>query len=118
VRATDAASEAGALRREPGGFLRAHRDRLTPAEVGLPATARRRTPGLRREEVAALSGVSVAWYTWLEQGRVETSRQVLTAVAGALRLDEAAHHHILALAGFAPAAPAPVPARTTAGSAR
>ncbi|MFJ2652016.1 helix-turn-helix domain-containing protein [Streptomyces sp. NPDC087420] len=109
LRTTGAGSGTVALRQELGGFLRAHRDRLTPAEVGLPTTARRRTPGLRREEVAALSGVSVAWYTWLEQGRVETSRQVISAVARALRLDEAAHRHVLTLAGFVPAAPAPEP---------
>ncbi|MEU5688704.1 XRE family transcriptional regulator [Streptomyces venezuelae] len=91
-----------ALRSGLGGFLRAHRERLSPGDVGLPVTARRRTSGLRREEVAALSGVSVAWYTWLEQGRVDTSRQVLDAVARALRLDDASHRHALALAGFAP----------------
>ncbi|QEU94493.1 helix-turn-helix domain-containing protein [Streptomyces kanamyceticus] len=92
-----------ALRQHLGGFLRAYREHLSPGDVGLPHTARRRTSGLRREEVAALSGVSVAWYTWLEQGRVDTSRQVLDAVARALRLDDAAHRHALALAGFAPA---------------
>ncbi|GHC61183.1 helix-turn-helix domain-containing protein [Streptomyces flavofungini] len=95
----------GALRRELGGFLRAHRELLAPADVGLPRTPRRRTSGLRREEVAALSGVSVAWYTWLEQGRVDTSRQVLDAVARALRMDGAAREHALALAGFAPEGP-------------
>ncbi|MFE0178914.1 helix-turn-helix domain-containing protein [Streptomyces sp. NPDC059002] len=99
--------ETTALRHELGGFLRAHRELLSPADVGLPSTARRRTKGLRREEVAALSGVSVAWYTWLEQGRVDTSRQVLDAVARALRLDADAHRHALALAGFAPAADEP-----------
>ncbi|MFD9906779.1 helix-turn-helix transcriptional regulator [Streptomyces sp. NPDC059063] len=97
-----------ALRHELGGFLRAHRELVTPADVGLPGTPRRRTAGLRREEVAALSGVSVAWYTWLEQGRVDTSRQVLDAVARTLRLDDAAHRHALALAGYAPTdSPAP-----------
>ncbi|GGV43872.1 MmyB family transcriptional regulator [Streptomyces spectabilis] len=95
------ATDPAALRRELGGFLRAHRERVAPADVGLPGTARRRTSGLRREEVAALSGVSVAWYTWLEQGRVDTSRQVLDAVARTLRLDAAAHRHALGLAGFA-----------------
>ncbi|MFH9075196.1 helix-turn-helix domain-containing protein [Streptomyces alboflavus] len=100
---TDTAQRArGALRRELGGFLRAHRDLVAPADVGLPRTPRRRTSGLRREEVAALAGVSVAWYTWLEQGRVDTSRQVLDAVARALRMDGAAREHALALAGFAP----------------
>ncbi|MEU7582635.1 helix-turn-helix domain-containing protein [Streptomyces sp. NPDC041068] len=92
-----------ALRRQLGGFLRAYRESLSPGDVGLPNTTRRRTKGLRREEVAALSGVSVSWYTWLEQGRVDTSRQVLAAVARALRLDDTAHRHALALAGFAPA---------------
>lgn len=87
-------------RRELGRFLRAHRALLAPADVGLAASGRRRTPGLRREEVAALSGVGLAWYTWLEQGRVDTSRQVLDAVARALRLDGDAHRHVLALAGL------------------
>ncbi|MFC1434572.1 helix-turn-helix domain-containing protein [Streptacidiphilus sp. N1-3] len=85
---------------ELGAFLRAHRELLKPADVGLVATARRRTPGLRREEVASLSGVGLAWYTWLEQGRVTASRQVLEAVARALRLDPAAQRHALRLAGF------------------
>lgn len=108
-------AEETARRGELGTFLRAHRERLAPGEVGLPVTARRRTPGLRREEVAALSGVGVAWYTWLEQGRVDTSRQVLDAVSRTLRLDGDAHRHVLALAGFAPprtsadAAPAGAP---------
>ncbi|QDQ16382.1 helix-turn-helix domain-containing protein [Streptomyces spectabilis] len=104
---TPPATSPVALRRELGGFLRAHRERVTPADVGLPGTPRRRTSGLRREEVAALSGVSVAWYTWLEQGRVDTSRQVLDAVARTLRLDAAAHRHALALAGFAALETAP-----------
>ena len=92
-------------RLELGRFLRAHRALLGPADVGLVAGGRRRTPGLRREEVAALSGVGLAWYTWLEQGRVETSRQVLDAVARALRLDADAHRHVLALAGLASESP-------------
>ena len=56
-------------RRALGAFLKARRARLAPVAVGLPAAARRRTPGLRREEVAQLSGVSATWYTWIEQGR-------------------------------------------------
>ena len=59
-------------RTELGAFLRARRARLTPGDAGLPegsTSGRRRTPGLRREEVAQLSGVGVTWYTWLEQGR-------------------------------------------------
>ncbi|MFE7190364.1 helix-turn-helix transcriptional regulator [Kitasatospora sp. NPDC057541] len=92
---------------ELGAFLRAHRERLKPADVGLLSTARRRTPGLRREEVASLSGVGLAWYTWLEQGRVTTSRQVLEAVTRALRLDAAGLRHAMRLAGYhEPAAPA------------
>ncbi|MEV0322722.1 helix-turn-helix domain-containing protein [Streptomyces sp. NPDC050658] len=95
-------AEETARRGELGTFLRAHRERLAPADLGLPVGPRRRTPGLRREEVAALSGVGVAWYTWLEQGRVDTSRQVLDAVSRTLRLDMDAHRHVLSLAGFAP----------------
>ncbi|HXS80128.1 MAG TPA: helix-turn-helix transcriptional regulator, partial [Gammaproteobacteria bacterium] len=56
-------------RRQLVDFLKGCRARLTPTQVGLPDTNRRRTPGLRREDVAALAGVSVTWYTWLEQGR-------------------------------------------------
>ncbi|QKW05897.1 helix-turn-helix domain-containing protein [Streptomyces sp. NA04227] len=85
---------------ELGAFLRAHRELLKPADVGLTATLRRRTPGLRREEVASLSGVGLAWYTWLEQGRVTASRQVLTSVARALRLDAAGLRHAMRLAGY------------------
>ncbi|MCX5385271.1 helix-turn-helix domain-containing protein [Streptomyces sp. NBC_00083] len=102
---TDTSTDTGAgqpsRRRELGGFLRAHRERLRPADLGLPEGRRRRTPGLRREEVAALSGVGVAWYSWLEQGRVETSRHVLDAVSRTLRLDATAHAHALTLAGYA-----------------
>ncbi|EIV91255.1 helix-turn-helix transcriptional regulator [Frankia sp. QA3] len=89
-----------ARQRELGSFLRAHRERLRPEDVGLPSTPRRRTPGLRREEVAALSGLGLAWYAWLEQGRVAASRQVLEAVARTLRLDDDARRHALALAGL------------------
>lgn len=88
------------LRRELGGFLRAVREYTAPTDVGLSPGARRRTPGLRREEVAALSGVSIAWYTWLEQGRVAVSRQVLESVCRALRMDAEARRHALELGGF------------------
>ncbi|MEV7013552.1 helix-turn-helix domain-containing protein [Streptosporangium sp. NPDC051022] len=94
-----------ALRRELGAHLRAAREVVDPADVGLAGGGRRRTPGLRREEVAALAGVSVAWYTWLEQGRASTTRQVLDAICRVLGMDTAAHRHTLALAGFMPAAP-------------
>ncbi|MGW2838501.1 helix-turn-helix transcriptional regulator [Streptomyces sp. NPDC001493] len=83
-----------------GAFLRARRARVTPGDVGLPAGGRRRTPGLRREEVAQLAGVGVTWYTWLEQGRARNaSDQVLDAVARVLRLDAAEHQHLMVLAG-------------------
>ena len=81
-------------------FLRARRAAVSPEQVGLPAGGRRRTPGLRREEVALLAGVSVSWYTWLEQGRpINVSLDVLEALARVLRLDEAERAHLLALAG-------------------
>ena len=80
-------------------FLRARRDALTPADVGLPEGRGRRTKGLRREEVALLAGVSVTWYTWLEQGRpINASADVLDALARTLRLSEAEHQHLLTLA--------------------
>ena len=80
-------------------FLRARRDALSPADVGLPEGRSRRTKGLRREEVALLAGVSVTWYTWLEQGRpINASVDVLEALARTLRLDEAERRHLLTLA--------------------
>ncbi|MFF4951061.1 helix-turn-helix domain-containing protein [Streptomyces chattanoogensis] len=88
-------SRAQALRRELGAFLRSRRERLTPAELDLPVAPRRRTPGLRRGEVAELAGISASWYAWLEQGRVRTSAQVLRSVARALRLNEADTAHVL-----------------------
>lgn len=79
-------------------FLRARREAVAPAQVGLPAGRARRTPGLRREEVAMLAGVSVTWYTWLEQGRrINASTDVLRAIGRALRLDEAGIEHLTAL---------------------
>lgn len=75
-------------------FLRSRRARLSPADVGLPPGVRRRTPGLRREEVAELAGIGTTWYTWLEQGRdIRVSADVLENLARALRLtpDERAH---------------------------
>lgn len=81
-----------------GVFLRARRAALSPADVGLPAGVRRRTPGLRREELASLAGVSVDYYTRLEQGReTAPSPQVLRALAVALRLDADASAHLDAL---------------------
>jgi transcriptional regulator with XRE-family HTH domain len=87
-------------RPELAAFLRSRRARITPADVGMPPGPRRRTPGLRREEVAQLAGVGVTWYTWLEQGRpINASAQVLDAVARTLRLDEAEREHLYHLAG-------------------
>ncbi|OOM77509.1 helix-turn-helix transcriptional regulator [Clostridium sp. BL-8] len=72
-----------------GEFLRATRERLTPEQVGLPSYGRRRTPGLRREEIAELANVSVSWYTSIEQGKdVRPSNQVLESLASVLRLSE------------------------------
>jgi transcriptional regulator with XRE-family HTH domain len=78
-----------------GAFLRARREALTPADVGLPDSGRRRTPGLRREEVAALAGVSMDYLVRLEQGRdTRPSPSVLLALADALQLDEDARTHL------------------------
>ena len=87
-------------RDELSAFLRSRRARLTPADVGLPDDgSRRRTPGLRREELAVLAGVGVSWYTWLEQGRdINASPQVLDAIAHALQLDPAERATLYALA--------------------
>ncbi len=98
-----------ASRREAlADFLRARRARLRPADVGFGddgASGRRRTPGLRREEVAELSGVGVTWYTWLEQGRdIVPSAQVIDALARALLLDEDQHRYLRELSGLTPAA--------------
>ncbi|MFF8290743.1 helix-turn-helix transcriptional regulator [Streptomyces sp. NPDC016309] len=88
-------------------FLRSRRARVTPAEAGLPdGGARRRTPGLRREEVAVLAGVGVSWYQWLEQGRdITVSPQVLDSVARVLRLTPAERRHLYVLAGLNPPPP-------------
>ncbi|WP_345352920.1 helix-turn-helix transcriptional regulator [Actinoallomurus liliacearum] len=89
-------------RTELAAFLRSRRDRITPADVGIPAGLRRRTPGLRREEVAQLAGVGVTWYTWLEQGRpINVSGQVLDAIARTLRLDQTEREHLYRLADVA-----------------
>lgn len=80
-------------------FLMRHRKKLTPADAGLPSTGQRRTPGLRREEVAALAGVGLTWYTWFEQGRdIQVSESFLLKVAKALKLDDAECSHLFLLA--------------------
>ncbi|MBA8952717.1 transcriptional regulator with XRE-family HTH domain [Actinomadura namibiensis] len=97
-------------RTELAAFLRSRRARITPEDVGMPPGPRRRTPGLRREEVAQLAGVGVTWYTWLEQGRpINASPQVLDAVARTLRLDGAERAHLYRLAETAEL-PRPAPA--------
>jgi transcriptional regulator with XRE-family HTH domain len=83
---------------ELGDFLRSRRERLSPATVGLPGGRRRRTPGLRREEVAELAGIGVDWYVRLEQGRtVSPSATTVDALARALRLSKVEHAHLKAL---------------------
>src|ERR1051326_8231899 len=80
---------------ELGDFLRSRRQKLTPKAVGLPAGRRRRTPGLRREEVAELAGIGGDWYIRLEQGRsVTPSSGTVDALAGALRLSKVEHAHL------------------------
>jgi transcriptional regulator with XRE-family HTH domain len=86
-------------RSELSDFLRTRRAELTPDAVGIVDDGRRRTPGLRREEVAQLAGVGLSWYTWLEQGReIRPSPQVLDALARVLRLDAAERAHLFHLA--------------------
>jgi transcriptional regulator with XRE-family HTH domain len=78
-----------------GELLRSHRERLRPVDVGLPDRGRRRTPGLRREEVAELANVSATYYTFLEQGRAtRPSPEVLDALARALRFDPLEHRYL------------------------
>ena len=85
-------------RSELGNFLRSRREKLTPKTVGLPGGRRRRTAGLRREEVAELAGIGVDWYIRLEQGRtVSPSVTTINALARALRLSTAEHAHLQAL---------------------
>jgi transcriptional regulator with XRE-family HTH domain len=98
-------------RPELAAFLRSRRERIRPADAGLPAGTRRRTPGLRREEVAQLAHVSTEYYTRLEQARgPRPSREVLAALTRALRLTDAERDHLHHLAGVPPAPP-PGPSR-------
>src|SRR5881392_165538 len=93
-------------RKEIGLFLRARRDQALRSEYGLPPISRNRERGLRREEVAFLSGVSVTWYTWLEQGRdINPSRQVLESICGALHLSDTGIAYVLSLGGYASGVP-------------
>ncbi|MER7954987.1 helix-turn-helix transcriptional regulator [Streptomyces sp. NPDC096030] len=100
VRGTETGTRTDVRRHELAAFLRSRRERITPEQVGLPRGRRRRTPGLRREEVAHLSAVGVTWYTWLEQARdIHVSPQVLDALARALQLDATERTHLFALGG-------------------
>ncbi|MGD8323506.1 MAG: helix-turn-helix transcriptional regulator [Gammaproteobacteria bacterium] len=95
-----------AHRRQLSEFLKNCRQRLTPEELGLPSGGRRRTPGLRREDVAALAGVSVTWYTWLEQGRdIQVSAKVLDQICLTLRLSPGEREYLYSLAQRRPAPP-------------
>ncbi|MEV5909593.1 helix-turn-helix transcriptional regulator [Streptomyces chartreusis] len=99
---------ASAIRRhELAAFLRHRREHIAPEQVGLPRGSRRRTPGLRREEVAQLAAVGVTWYTWLEQARdIQVSVQVLDALARTLMLDPSERSHLFQLAGAVDPTPA------------
>jgi transcriptional regulator with XRE-family HTH domain len=95
------------MKPELGAFLRFKRAAIDPVSAGFPP-GRRRTPGLRREEVAQLAGVSVTWYTWLEQSRdIGVSRQVLDSLVRALRMSAGERTHLFALAGLTPPTGAP-----------
>jgi transcriptional regulator with XRE-family HTH domain len=102
-------SSSTTTRDELSEFLKSRRGRISPTTVGLQPGRRRRTPGLRREEVADLAGVGLTWYTWLEQGRdIRVSPQVLGAISRALHLEPSERTHLFRLAGQAPPAPEPV----------
>ncbi|MBD8658656.1 helix-turn-helix domain-containing protein [Frigoribacterium sp. CFBP 8754] len=102
-----------------GALLRAWRDRLSPVDVGLPAGDQRRAAGLRREELAALAGLSVDYVVRLEQGRAQhPSAQVAAALARALQLSDAERDHLFVLAGLVPPSPATVPEHVPPGVQR
>jgi transcriptional regulator with XRE-family HTH domain len=95
-----------ARKKQLSEFLKSCRGRVTPADVGLPKADRRRTPGLRREDVAALAGVSVTWYTWLEQGRdIQVSAGVLERISSTLQLSQDEREYLFALVQHRPAPP-------------
>src|SRR4051794_32834901 len=106
-------------RQELADFLRQRRAAIGPEEVGLPAGGRRRTPGLRREEVAQLAGVGTTWYTWLEQARdVRASLEVLEALSRALRLTPAERTHLILLGRGEEPPPVKTPAERVAPTLR
>ena len=85
--------------RELANFLKTRRAKILPSQAGLPSDTRRRTPGLRREEVAQLAGIGLTWYTWLEQGRhIRVSTQVLDSLSRILLLDQQERIHLYLLA--------------------
>ena len=93
-----------AQRAQLSEFLKSCRARLQPGQVGLPQASRRRTPGLRREDVAALAGLSATWYTWLEQGRdVRASDRILESLSRTLRLTAEERDYLFSLAQSRPA---------------
>ncbi|NUU62997.1 helix-turn-helix transcriptional regulator [Paenibacillus agri] len=95
---------------ELGDFLKTRRAKISPEQVGLPAGIRRRTPGLRREEVASLAGIGVTWYTWLEQGRpIQVSIQILESLSRVLMLNRQEIVHLYALAQHVPPSYYPSP---------
>jgi hypothetical protein len=114
--ATGAKDDGSVRRHELAAFLRHRREHITPEQVGLPRGSRRRTPGLRREEVAHLAAVGVTWYTWLEQARdIQVSVQVLDALARTLFLDPSERAHLFQLAGQVDPSPATVCPSITPG---
>ncbi|AVK51166.1 transcriptional regulator [Clostridium sp. MF28] len=89
--------------KELGDFLKSRRAKILPSQVGMPEGIRRRTPGLRREEVALLSGIGLTWYTWIEQGRpIQISIKALESLAKALMLDKEETKHLYILAQHTP----------------
>lgn len=106
-------------RRALSDFVRDRRARTRPEDVGLAPGARRRTPGLRREEVAQLAGVGVTWYTWFEQGRdIQVSTHFLECVCRALSLDAVERAHLFTLAQHRPPPHAPAEAPVVSGAVR
>ncbi|MER0243926.1 helix-turn-helix transcriptional regulator [Streptomyces sp. HSW2009] len=103
VPAADGADQSRPRREELRAFLRSRRARVRPEDVGLPGRGLRRTPGLRREEVATLAGIGVSWYTWLEQGRViNVSDSVVESISRVLTLDHAERAYLYQLVGLQP----------------
>jgi PAS domain-containing protein len=119
VRVRSKAANGERRREELADFLRTKRSSIQPEDVGLPDGSRRRTPGLRREEVALLAGVGTTWYTWLEQGRdVRASLDVLEAVSRALRLTGAERAHLILLGRGEHAKPCKAPAEAVSPTVR